>query len=61
MVRQGVESAMERQGDIQRQQLDTLRQINAKEFSTEISTASINKAQARMNRRAGMTITPVTQ
>lgn len=61
MVRQGVESAMERQSDIQRQQLDTLRQINAKEFSTEISTASINKAQARMNRRAGMTITPVTQ
>lgn len=38
-----------------------LSQINAKEFSTEISTASINKAQARMNRRAGMTITPVTQ
>lgn len=61
MVRQGVESAMERQGDIQRQQLDTLRQINAKEFSAEVSTASINKSQRRMNRRAGMTITPVTQ
>lgn len=61
MVRQGVESAMERQGDIQRQQLDTLRQINAKEFSTEISTASISKAQARMNRRAGMTVVPVSQ
>lgn len=61
MVRQGVESAMERQGDIQRQQLDALRQINEKEFVAEVTTSSINNAQRRTNRRMGMTVVPVSQ
>lgn len=61
MVRQGVESAIERQGDIQRQQLDTLRQINEKEFVAEVTTSSINNAQRRTNRRMGMTVVPVSQ
>ena len=60
MVQRGVETAMERQRDIQRQQLDTLRQINAKEFRTEITTASINDAQRRQNQRAGIAVAPVT-
>jgi hypothetical protein len=59
MVRQGVESAMERERDILRQQLDTLRQINAKDTTVEVTTSAINKAQTRMNRRAGVTIAPV--
>jgi hypothetical protein len=59
MVRQGVESAMERERDILRQQLDTLRQINDKDTTVEVSTSSINKAQTRMNRRIGRTVAPV--
>lgn len=59
MVQRGIETAMERQRDIQRQQLDTLRQINAKEFRTEITTASINDAQRRQNQRAGIAVAPV--
>lgn len=59
MVRQGVESAMERERDILRQQLDTLRQINDKDTTVEVSTSSINKAQTRMNRRIGRTVVPV--
>lgn len=59
MVRQGVESAMERERDILRQQLDTLRQINDKDTTVEVSTSSVNRAQSRMNRRYGKTIVPV--
>ena len=59
MVRQGVESAMERERDILRQQLETLRQINDKDTTVEVSTSSVNRAQSRMNRRMGKTIVPV--
>lgn len=59
MIKIGVEQAMERERDILRQQLETLRQINAKDFSANISTSDINKAQTRANRRAGTTIVPV--
>jgi len=59
MIQRGIENAMERQRDIQRQQLDTLRQINAKEFRADISTASINDAQRRQNQRAGIAVSPV--
>ena len=50
---------MARSDERDREKVQLLRQINAKEFSAEISTASVNKAQERMNRRAGMTIVPV--
>lgn len=59
LVRAGSE-ATERQNEILRQQNEYLRQINAKDFNPEISTASINRAQARTNRRAGTTIVPVS-
>jgi len=59
LVRAGSE-ATERQNDLLRQQNDYLRQISTKELVTEISTADINRAQARSNRRAGTTIVPVT-
>lgn len=59
LVRTGSE-ATERQNELLRQQNEYLRQINAKEFTTEISTADINRAQARSNRRAGTTIVPMT-
>lgn len=59
LVRAGSE-ATQRQNELLRQQNEYLRQINAKEFSAEISTADINRAQARSNRRAGTTIVPMT-
>lgn len=59
MVRQGVEGALERQREILRQQTEYLRQINDKEFKAEVTTASINSAQTRFNRRAGVTVVPV--
>lgn len=59
MVRQGVEQAMGRQNELDRQRNEYLRQINEKDYAPEISTSSINKAQQRMNRRAGTTIVPV--
>lgn len=59
MVRQGVEQAMGRQNELDRQRNEYLRQINEKDYAPEISTSSINKAQKRMNRRAGTTIVPV--
>ena len=59
MVRQGVEQAMGRQNELDRQRNEYLRQINEKDYNPEISTSSINKAQQRMNRRAGTTIVPV--
>jgi hypothetical protein len=36
-----------------------MRQIAAKEFTAEVTAASVNRAQTRMNRRAGTTIVPV--
>ena len=59
MIRVGMEQAMGRQNELDRQRNDLLRSINEKDFNQEISTASINKAQQRMNRRAGTTIVPV--
>jgi hypothetical protein len=59
MVRHGVEQAMGRQNELDRQRNEYLRQINEKDYNPEISTSSINKAQQRMNRRAGTTIVPV--
>lgn len=60
MIRRGVEQAMDRQNELDRQRNDLLRQINQKDSTVEISTSSINKAQTRMNRRAGMTVVPVS-
>lgn len=59
MIRVGMEQAMGRQNELDRQRNDLLRSINEKDYNPEISTASINKAQQRMNRRAGTTIVPV--
>lgn len=59
MIRQGVEQAMGRQNELDRQRNEYLRQINEKDYAPEISTSSINQAQKRMNRRAGTTIVPV--
>jgi len=42
-----------------RERTQLLRQINDKDFTAEISTASLNRAQNRMNRRAGTTLVPV--
>jgi hypothetical protein len=57
-VRAGSE-ATQRQNELLRQQNEYLRQINAKEFRTEITTASINDAQRRSNRRMGVEVVPV--
>jgi hypothetical protein len=59
MVRMGVEQAMSRSNDYDRQKVELLRSINEKDYNPEISTASINRSQNRMNRRAGTTIVPV--
>lgn len=58
LVRAG-SNAVQRQNDLLRQQNDYLRQINDKDWTPDISTASVNRAQMRMNRRAGTTIIPV--
>ena len=59
MVRQGVEQAMSRSNDYDRQKVELLRSINEKDFDVDVSTSSINRSQNRMNRRAGTTIVPV--
>ena len=59
MVRQGVEQAMSRSNDYDRQKVELLRSINEKDNTIEVSTSSINRAQTRMNRRAGTTIVAV--
>ena len=59
MVRKGVEQAMSRSNDYDRQKVELLRSINDKDFNVDVSTSSINRAQQRMNRRAGVTIAPV--
>ena len=58
-IQQAVENAMSGERDILRQQSEYLRQINEKDFSPEITTASINRANVRTNRRAGTTIVAV--
>ena len=59
MIQRAVENALSRSNDLDRQRNEYLRQINDKDFTTEYSTSAINKAQTRMNRRAGVTIVPV--
>lgn len=59
MVRQGVEQAMSRSNDYDRQKVELLRSINDKDYNVDVSTSSINRSQNRMNRRAGTTIVPV--
>lgn len=59
MMRQAFDQVMARSNDYDRQKVDLLRQINEKDWDVDISTASINKAQTRTNRRAGTTIVPV--
>ena len=58
LVRMGSE-AVQKQNDLLKQQNDYLNQINNKEFSAEITTSGINRAQARANRRAGIVVAPV--
>jgi hypothetical protein len=59
MVRMGVEQAMSRSNDYDRQKVELLRSINEKDFDVDVSTSSINRSQNRMNRRAGTTIVAV--
>jgi hypothetical protein len=59
MVRQGVEQAMSRSNDLDRQRNEYLRQINDKDFTAEVTSNDINNAQRRMNRRAGTTVVAV--
>jgi hypothetical protein len=42
-----------------REKVALMRQIAAKEFTAEVTANSVNRAQTRMNRRAGTTIVPV--
>jgi len=51
--------AMAGSKELDRQRNDLLRQINAKDTTVEVTAASLNRAQTRMNRRAGTTIVPV--
>lgn len=51
--------AMRQQNELLRQQNELLREINDKDLTVDISTADINRAQTRMNRRAGTTIVPI--
>jgi hypothetical protein len=52
-------AAMAGSAERDREKVQLLRQINDKDFSAEITTSSMNKAQERMNRRAGITLVPV--
>ena len=58
LVRTGNE-ARQAQNAILREQTQYLREINDKDFATDITTAAINRAQARTNRRAGATVSSV--
>ena len=51
--------ATRQQNELLRQQNELLRQINEKDYNLEISASSINRANTRLNRRAGTTIIPV--
>ena len=59
MIQRAVEAAMSRSNDLDRQKVELLRQISDKDLTVEYSTSAVNKAQTRMNRRAGVTIVPV--
>lgn len=59
MIQRAVEAAMSRSNDLDRQKVELLRQISDKDLTVEYSTSAANKAQTRMNRRAGVTIVPV--
>lgn len=52
-------AAMARGDERDREKVELLRMISEKDFNPEISTADLNRAQTRMNRRAGTTIVPV--
>ena len=51
--------AMAGSNERDREKIALMRQIAAKEFTAEVTAASVNRAQTRMNRRAGTTIVPV--
>ena len=51
--------AMAGSNERDREKVALMRQIAAKEFTAEVTAASVNRAQTRMNRRAGTTIVPV--
>ena len=51
--------AMAGSNERDREKVALMRQIAAKEFTAEVTAASMNRAQTRMNRRAGTTIVPV--
>lgn len=52
-------AALSRSDERDREKLALMREIAAKDFDLEITASSLNKAQTRMNRRAGITIVPV--
>lgn len=58
LVRTGNE-ARQAQNAILREQTQYLREINDKDFTADVTTAAINRAQARTNRRAGATVSSV--
>lgn len=58
-VRQGMSEAVSRQNDLLREQNRLLQQLLAKDMTVEVTSTAINKAQNRMNKRAGTTIVPV--
>jgi hypothetical protein len=51
--------AMTGSNERDKEKVQLMRQIAAKEFTAEVTAASVNRAQTRMNRRAGTTIVPV--
>jgi hypothetical protein len=51
--------AMTGSNERDKEKVALMRQIAAKEFTAEVTAASVNRAQTRMNRRAGTTIVPV--
>ena len=51
--------AMAGSNERDREKVALMREIASKDFTAEITTASMNRAQSRMNRRAGTTIVPV--
>lgn len=51
--------AMAGSNERDREKVALMRQIAAKEFTAEVTANSVNRAQTRMNRRAGTTIVPV--
>lgn len=59
MMYEAFTAALARGEAMDREKVDLLRQINAKDTTVEVTAASMNRAQTRMNRRAGTTIVPV--